>query len=69
MNLAAVIAFVTEYWAEIVAVLAALHAIAVVIVNATPTETDNKILATLHKVLVIVADVIPNTKTGKTPGE
>lgn len=69
MTLAAILAFLAAHWAEVLVVFGALHVIAVTIVNATPTDTDNKVLAVLHRILVLVADVIPNTKTGSVPGE
>lgn len=67
--LTAIIAFLAVNWGEIIAFLFAVHAAAVYVVNATPTDIDNKALAVFHKVIVFLADFIPNTKTGKVPGQ
>lgn len=66
--LTTVYSFVIAHWSVIISFLFALHAAAVIIVNATPTEIDNKVLAVVHRILVFLADLVPNTKTGTTAG-
>lgn len=61
--MSALIAFVVAHWVDIVAVAAALHALALVIVNLTPSKTDDEIYNKLYKVIELVAGII--TKTAK----
>lgn len=61
--MSALIAFVIAHWVDIVAVGAALHALALVIVNLTPSKTDDEIYNKLYKVVELVAGII--TKTAK----
>jgi len=42
------------HWVEVLGVVGGLHAVAKVIVNLTPTETDNKILASIEKLVRFV---------------
>lgn len=59
---------VLAHWETIVAVLAGLHAVALAIVNLTPTPDDNIILGKVYKVVEGIAGVV--TKTAKErPGE
>lgn len=47
--------FVTENWGGVLTALAAAHALAVAIVNLTPTPKDDEILAKVYRVVEIVA--------------
>lgn len=47
--------FVTENWGGILAALAAAHALAVAIVNLTPTPKDDEVLAKVYRVVEIAA--------------
>lgn len=59
---------VLAHWETIVAVLAGLHAVALAIVNLTPTPADNILLGKVYKVVEAIAGVV--TKTAKElPGE
>lgn len=49
--------FITENWEEILAVLAALHGLAIAIVNLTPTPKDDEILAKIYRVVEILAGI------------
>ena len=53
----------SEYWAEIAGILAALHVLALAIVNATPTPRDDELYGKLYKVIEVIAGII--TKTAK----
>lgn len=59
--------FITEHGAEIVTVLVSLHAIALVVVNLTPTPKDNELLSKAYRLVEVVAGLIsPKAKeTGK----
>ena len=61
--MAALIAFVTTHWAEIVALGAAIHAAALIIVNLTPSETDNTVYNKVYKIIEVLAGII--TKMAK----
>jgi hypothetical protein len=55
-------------WETIMAILVGLHAVAVAIVNLTPTPTDDMILGKVYKVVEVIAGVV--SKTAKEwPGE
>ena len=49
--------FITENWEEILAVLAALHGLAIAIVNLTPTPKDDETLAKIYRVVEILAGI------------
>lgn len=53
----------TDNWAEITGVLAALHILALAIVNATPTPKDDELYGKLYKIIEIIAGII--TKAAK----
>jgi hypothetical protein len=53
----------TENWTEIVGVLAALHMLALAIVNVTPTPKDDELYGKLYKVIEVIAGII--TKLAK----
>ena len=61
--MSALIAFVIAHWVDILAVGAALHALALVIVNLTPSKTDDEIYNKVYKVIELIAGII--TKTAK----
>jgi hypothetical protein len=53
----------TENWTEIVGVLAALHMLALAIVNVTPTPKDDELYGKLYKVIEVIAGIV--TKLAK----
>ena len=57
--------FITENWEEILAVLAALHGLAIAIVNLTPTPKDDEILAKIYRVVEILAGIFTNRAKDK----
>jgi hypothetical protein len=52
------IEWVVTNWAGILAVLAALHALALAVVNLTPTPNDNALLAKAYKVVEMFAGLV-----------
>lgn len=52
-----------NHWADIIAVGAAVHGLALVIVNLTPSETDNKVYNKVYKVIEVAAGLF--TKIAK----
>ncbi len=60
------IEFIIENWETVLALLAALHALAVAIVNLTPTPKDDEILAKVYRVVEILAGLF--TKRTKDAG-
>lgn len=52
------IQLLVTHWADIVAVAAAVHGLALVIVNLTPSETDNKIYNKVYKVIEVAAGLV-----------
>lgn len=61
--MSAAIAFLAAHWVDIVAIGAALHALALVIVNTTPTPKDNELYGKFYKVIEVLAGVV--TKIAK----
>ena len=59
----AAIAFLAAHWVDIVAIGAALHALALVIVNTTDTPKDNELYGKFYKVIEVIAGII--TKIAK----
>jgi hypothetical protein len=51
-------AYIGLHWAEILALGAALHGVALIIVNLTPTPKDNEIYGKLYKIIEIVAGIV-----------
>lgn len=47
--------FLTENWSGVLTALAAAHALAVAIVNLTPTPKDDEILEKVYRVVEIAA--------------
>lgn len=58
-----IIAFCSAHSVEIVALLVAIHAAAVAIVNLTPTPKDNEVVAKVYRVIEIIAGIV--TKLSK----
>ena len=61
--MSAALAFLVAHWVDIVAIGAALHGLALVIVNLTPSETDNKFYNKIYKVIEVAAGIV--TKIAK----
>jgi hypothetical protein len=59
----AIVNYVVNNWTEILALGAALHGLALVIVNTTRTPKDNEAYAKLYKVIEVIAGII--TKIAK----
>lgn len=57
--------FITENWEAFLAVLAALHGLAIAIVNLTPTPKDDEILAKIYRVVEILAGIFTNRAKDK----
>lgn len=57
--------FITENWEAFLAVLAALHGLAIAIVNLTPTPKDDEILAKIYRVVEILAGIFTDRAKGK----
>ena len=57
------IQLLANHWADIIAVGAAVHGLALVIVNLTPSETDNRIYNKVYKVIEVAAGLM--TKMAK----
>lgn len=55
--------FITQNWADIVAVAGALHLLALAIVNITETPKDNEVYGKFYKVIERLAGIF--TKTAK----
>lgn len=53
----------TENWAEIAGILAAIHVLALAIVNVTPTPKDDELYGKLYKVIEVIAGIV--TKLAK----
>lgn len=53
----------TDNWAEIAGVLAAVHVLALAIVNVTPTPKDDELYGKLYKVVEVIAGIV--TKLAK----
>jgi hypothetical protein len=55
--------YVSENWADIVGILAAVHVLALAIVNVTPSKKDDELYNRLYKIIELFAGII--TKTAK----
>lgn len=55
-------------WEGILAVIAGAHALAVAVVNLTPTPKDDEIVGKVYKVVEVVAGVVTR-KAKSLPGE
>lgn len=61
--MSAIIGFTAANWTEIVALAAAIHAAALIVVNLTPTPKDNAAYAKFYKVVEVLAGIV--TKLAK----
>lgn len=52
-----------DNWAEVAGLLAAIHVLALAIVNVTPTPKDDELYAKLYKVIEVLAGIV--TKLAK----
>jgi hypothetical protein len=59
----AAIAFLAAHWIDIVAIAAAAHGLALVIVNTTPTPKDNELYGKFYKFVEVIAGIV--TKIAK----
>lgn len=57
------ISFVSNNWTEILALGAAVHGAALIIVNLTPTPKDDEIYGKFYKVIEVLAGIV--TKIAK----
>lgn len=57
--------FIIENWEAFLAVLAALHGLAIAIVNLTPTPKDDEILAKIYRVIEILAGILTSRAKDK----
>lgn len=55
--------YISDNWTEIVGILAALHVLALAIVNVTPSKKDDELYNKLYKIIELFAGII--TKTAK----
>jgi hypothetical protein len=55
--------YISENWTDIVGILAAVHVLALAIVNVTPSKKDDELYNRLYKVIELFAGII--TKTAK----
>ena len=55
--------YLLNNWAEVAGVLAAVHVLALAIVNATSTPRDDEIYGKFYKVVEVIAGIV--TKTAK----
>jgi len=55
--------YLSENWAEVAGILAAVHVLALAIVNATESKKDDELYNKLYKVVEVLAGII--TKTAK----
>lgn len=55
--------WIVENWEGVVATLVALHALAIAVVNLTPTPKDDEILGKVYRVVEVVAGLF--TKQSK----
>jgi hypothetical protein len=53
--------FLIEHYADLVAILAGLIAVAEIVVNLTPSEKDNSVLL---KIKNLISAIVPNFKSG-----
>lgn len=69
-----IVAFVMTNWETIVAVLFALHGLALAVVNLTATPKDDEFVGKAYKVIEIIAGIgrkakeLPAEAAGRSPG-
>jgi hypothetical protein len=54
----AVIAFIAAHWVDIIAIGAAAHALALVIVNTTATPKDDELYGKFYKFIEVIAGIV-----------
>jgi hypothetical protein len=60
----AFVSFLVAHWVDIVAIGAAAHGLALVIVNTTKTPKDNEVYNKIYKIVEVIAGII--TKVAKS---
>ena len=55
--------YLSENWAEVAGILAAIHVLALAVVNATESKKDDELYNKVYKVIEVFAGLI--TKTAK----
>ena len=55
--------YLSENWAEVAGILAAVRVLALAVVNATPTPRDDELYGKLYNVVEVIAGIV--TKTAK----
>lgn len=55
--------YLSENWAEVAGILAAVHVLALAVVNATESKKDDELYNKVYKVIEVLAGLI--TKTAK----
>ena len=53
--------YLLNNWAEVAGILAAVHVLALAIVNATPTPRDDELYGKLYKVIEVIAGIVSKT--------
>lgn len=53
--------YLLNNWAEVAGIAAALHILALAIVNVTPTPKDDELYGKFYKVIEIIAGIISKT--------
>jgi hypothetical protein len=65
-----IVEFINSNWSGVLAVLAAVHALAIAIVNLTPTPADDAVVAKVYRVIEVLAGIItPNAKDAGAPSK
>lgn len=55
--------YLSDNWTDIAGILAALHVLALAIVNVTPTPKDDELYGKLYKIIELIAGIV--TKLAK----
>ena len=53
--------YISENWTDIVGVLAAVHVLALAVVNVTPSKKDDELYNKLYKIVEILAGIVNKT--------
>lgn len=61
------IEFLSNNWATILSLLAAVHAVAVIIVQFTPTQIDDSVLRRVWSVIEVLAGLVTPAAKQNTP--
>lgn len=62
-----IISFVTGNWEAILAVFAGAHALALAVVNLTPTPKDDAVLEKVYSVVATIAGLVTHEAQGTQP--